>query len=68
VTAALERKATFDELGDLLDEVLAETRGVMTTVERKRASKSFPWRLPIPATYEGSMERAARHRVEPAAP
>jgi Arc/MetJ-type ribon-helix-helix transcriptional regulator len=39
VTAALEQKATFDELGDLLDEMLAETGGPMTAVEEKRIDR-----------------------------
>jgi hypothetical protein len=39
VTAALEQKATFDELGDLLDEMLAETGGPMTAVEKKRIDR-----------------------------
>jgi hypothetical protein len=39
VTAALEQKATFDELGDLLDEMLAETGGPMTRVEQKRIDR-----------------------------
>jgi len=39
VTAALEQKATFDELGDLLDEMLAETGGAMTVSEKKRIDR-----------------------------
>ena len=39
VTAALEQKATFDELSDLLDEMLAETGGPMTAVEEKRIDR-----------------------------
>ncbi len=36
VTAALDQKATLDELDDLLNEMLAETGGPMTRVEEKR--------------------------------
>jgi hypothetical protein len=39
VTAALDQKATFDELNDLLDEMLAETGGPMTVVEEKRIDR-----------------------------
>jgi len=39
VAAALEQKATFDELGDLLDEMLAETGGAMTMAEQKRIDR-----------------------------
>lgn len=39
VTAALDQKATFDELSDLLDEMLAETGGPMTAVEEKRIDR-----------------------------
>ena len=37
VTAALEQKATLDELDDLLDEMLAETGGAMTGSEQRAA-------------------------------
>jgi hypothetical protein len=39
VTVALDHQATLDELADLLDEMLAETGGPMTTVERKRVDR-----------------------------
>jgi hypothetical protein len=39
VTAALEQKATFDELDDLLNEMLDETGGPMTAVEKHRVDR-----------------------------
>jgi hypothetical protein len=39
VTAALDQKATLDELDDLLNEMLAETGGPMTRAEEKRADR-----------------------------
>jgi hypothetical protein len=39
VTAALEQKATFDELDDLLNEMLDETGGPMTRAEERRIDR-----------------------------
>jgi hypothetical protein len=39
VTAALDQKATFDELDDLLDEMLAESGGAMTRVEEQQVDR-----------------------------
>ncbi len=39
VTAALEQKATLDELDDLLNEMLAETGGPMTRAEQKKIDR-----------------------------
>jgi hypothetical protein len=39
VTAALEQKATLDELDDLLDEMLEETGGPMTKHEQRRTDR-----------------------------
>jgi len=39
VAAALEQKATFDELDDLLDEMLDETGGPMTAAEQKATDR-----------------------------
>jgi hypothetical protein len=39
VTAALEQKATFDELDDLLNEMLDETGGPMSATEMKRVDR-----------------------------
>lgn len=39
VTAALEQKATLDELGELLDEMLEETGGPMTAAEARRVDQ-----------------------------
>ena len=41
VAAALEQKATFDELDDMLDEMLAESGGPMTEAERARIDQLF---------------------------
>lgn len=39
VTAALEQKATLDELDTLLDEMLEESGGPMTATEQRRADR-----------------------------
>lgn len=39
VTAALEEKAKLDDLKGMLDEMLAETGGAMTPVERREAER-----------------------------
>ena len=39
VAAALEQKATFDELDELLNEMLDETGGPITAVEQKRIDR-----------------------------
>jgi Arc/MetJ-type ribon-helix-helix transcriptional regulator len=39
VNVALEQKATLDELDDLLNEMLDETGGSMTHVERRRIDR-----------------------------
>jgi hypothetical protein len=39
VEAALEEKATFDDLAGLLDEMLAESGGPMTAAERRAADR-----------------------------
>jgi hypothetical protein len=39
VAAALEQKATFDDLGELLAEMLGESGGPMTTSERARIDR-----------------------------
>lgn len=39
VTAALDQKATFDELDDLLNEMLDETGGPMNAAEKKRIDR-----------------------------
>lgn len=39
VTAALDQKATFDELDDLLNEMLDETGGPMTQAEEKAVER-----------------------------
>lgn len=41
VTAALDQKATFDELDDLLNDMLEETGGPMTLAERQRVDRSI---------------------------
>ncbi|HSO39802.1 MAG TPA: hypothetical protein VLT33_45055 [Labilithrix sp.] len=39
VTAALDQKATLDELDDLLNDMLEETGGPMTLAEEKRVDR-----------------------------
>jgi len=39
VAAALQEKARLDGLAELLDEMLRETGGPLTAVERRRADK-----------------------------
>lgn len=39
VTAALDQKATFDELDELLNEMLDETGGPMTRAEEKEVDR-----------------------------
>ncbi len=41
IASALEEKAKHDELADLLDEMLAETGGPLTTAERRAADQSL---------------------------
>ena len=50
VTAALEQKATLDELDDLLNEMLEETGGPMTVAEVKKVDRILvgPTRRPAP--------------------
>ncbi|HEV8247298.1 MAG TPA: hypothetical protein VGP93_16080 [Polyangiaceae bacterium] len=39
VTAALDQKATLDELDDLLNDMLEETGGPMTLAEKKKVDR-----------------------------
>jgi Arc/MetJ-type ribon-helix-helix transcriptional regulator len=41
VASALEEKAKLDELALLLDEMLAESGGPLTTAERRRADRAL---------------------------
>ena len=41
VAAALEQKATLDELEDLLAQMLAETGGALTGAEKRAADKAL---------------------------
>jgi len=49
VTAALEQKATLDELDDLLNDMLEETGGPMTRTEKRKIDRL----LGVPARRTG---------------
>jgi len=46
VTAALDQKATFDELDGLLDEMLVESGGAMTRAEEQQVDRIILGRTP----------------------
>jgi Arc/MetJ-type ribon-helix-helix transcriptional regulator len=46
IAAALEEKVKLDDLGALLDEMLAETGGPLTAAERRRAERELGIKWP----------------------